>query len=129
MNKTLITCLLGTLVFSAADEPIVAEEEAGDETSALDDIFGNMAQDSIEAACLIYDDLTTWDLRPMSFRDMTFEEGVENPGEYFFWFDNFSSTGLGFSPCAYINWDLVLRPEAKEQIEHDTFAYWVVDDG
>ena len=144
MYKTLIATLLSVYVLADGEEVTgtdvivpdgevenVAEGDAGlevedeEESNFFDDVFGSMSKDSVEAACLIYDDLTTWDLRPMSFREI--EDGETNPGEYFFYENDETSTGLGFNPCAYINWDLVSRPEAIEQIEYDTFAYWVED--
>jgi hypothetical protein len=70
-----------------------------------------MSRDSVDAACMLYDDLTTWNLSSMSLRDSFFTEDEVVQHEFYF---EDGTNGLGFSPCSFVDWEMINKPEGGE---------------
>jgi hypothetical protein len=116
--KFYLAALLGAVAF--ADDTVTERTEA--EQSWYDSFSSEVTDDLVTMACLCYDDLSTWDLRPMSFPDdsgyYTVYEGDSNTWTY---------QEVYFNPCHYLNFSAVF-PEDDGlsnligDITHGTFA-------
>lgn len=71
-----------------------AEIDEANELSWTESFTAERADDLVTIACLCYDELSTWDLRPMSFPDHSgYYLATEGAKEVY------------FNPCNYLNFD------------------------
>ena len=97
--KFFIAALLGSAAFADA---VNVEERTDAEQAWYDSFATDAGSDLITLACLCYDDLSSWDLRPMSFPEnsgyYTVTDGALADGNY---------QEVVFNPCHYLNFSAV----------------------
>jgi len=109
--KFILAALLGSCAFAVdgADDAVVAEttERTADEAAWYASFSTEVTDDLVTSACLCYDDLSTWDLRPMSFAEgagyYTVYEGTSGTADY---------RELYFNPCRYLDFAAVFPDDA-----------------
>ena len=69
-------------------------------------------EDLITSSCLLYSDLSTWDLRDMSFENTGADAG--------YYFDYIGNNELFFNPCRQLNFDLTYKTDLYKTDGVDT---------